>query len=206
MFNDLTILTILIIEKISVECNNNIETNMSKSVKAICVFHPQICNGISGQVVFTEVSSKKQTKKRNSANPTRLPPLVDISIELDGVPPGIHGFHIHETGNLLDKCVSCKAHFNPFGEVHGGLNSKHRHVGDLGNIIANSDGKVRMKLRDHMIQLRGEACNIIGRSLVIHDKADDLGKTQNNPESLINGLAGARIACAVVGYADAYYF
>ena len=179
---------------------------MSKPISAICVFHPQICNGISGQVVFTEISSRKQTRKKTAINSARTTPLVEINIELDGVPPGIHGFHIHETGNLLDKCVSCKAHFNPFDEVHGGINSKHRHVGDLGNIAANSDGKVRMKLRDHMIQLRGEKCNIIGRSLVIHEKEDDLGRTPNNPESLINGLAGARIACAVVGYTNAYYF
>ena len=174
---------------------------MTNPIRAICVFHPQICNGISGAVVFTEIATKKQTRKRNSK-----PSTIEITIELDGVPPGVHGFHIHETGNLLDKCVSCKAHFNPFGEVHGGLKSKHRHVGDLGNITANADGKVRMKLRDGMIQLRGEKSNIIGRSLVIHEKEDDLGLTPNNPESLINGLAGARIACAVVGYADAYYF
>jgi Cu-Zn family superoxide dismutase len=190
---------------------------MSKPIRAICVFHPQICNGISGTVVFTELIKSNQTKKRIvealpykrrvlSAQRNQKTPLVEITIELDGVPPGVHGFHIHETGNMLDKCISCKAHFNPFSEVHGGLKSKHRHVGDLGNITANPDGKVRMKLHDTMIQLRGDKSNIIGRSLVIHEKEDDLGLTPNNPESLINGLAGARIACAVVGYADAYYF
>ena len=171
-----------------------------KPIKAVAVFHPEICNGISGTVIFTELPTK-QTKKKNSS-----PIKIKIDIELEGVATGKHGFHIHESGNILEKCMSCKAHFNPFNEVHGGLDSQHRHVGDLGNVVANSSGKVNMTLYDTKIQLRGTKCNIIGRSLIIHEKEDDLGLTVDNPESKINGLAGARLGCAVVGYAEAYYF
>ncbi len=52
-----------------------------------------------------------------------------------------HGFHIHEAGNLLDGCGSCKAHFNPYKKDHGGPKSKERHIGDLGNIITDSKGE-----------------------------------------------------------------
>lgn len=130
---------------------------------------------------------------------------ITININLTGLKPGKHGFHIHESGNLLDDCKSCKAHFNPFGEVHGGPNSNHRHVGDLGNIIADNQGNVNMKLYDNKISLRGLQRNIIGRSVVIHSGEDDLGKG-GNEESLKTGNAGSRIGCAVIGYADAYYF
>jgi Cu-Zn family superoxide dismutase len=196
---------------------------MNKLIKGIAVFHPEIANGISGVVRFTEHPLKSQTRKQTSKlqklTKKQQPNLkinnnmtasnkfkIEVEVELNGLPPGKHGFHIHETGNTLEKCVSCKAHFNPFNEIHGGLESEHRHVGDLGNILANENGEVRMKFCDTMIQLRGTKSNIIGRSLVIHEKEDDLGMTKDNPESKINGLAGGRIACSVVGYAEAFYF
>lgn len=170
----------------------NSNNNINNKIKYIAVFQPEINNNISGTVIFEEY------KKDN----------IKIYIDLSGLKPGKHGFHIHETGNLLEKCVSCKAHFNPYNTPHGGLNSKpnKRHVGDLGNIIADKNGKVSMILYDNLISLNNHhKCCILGRSLIIHDKEDDLGLTPNSPESLINGLAGERLACSVIGYLDAYY-
>lgn len=33
-------------------------------------------------------------------------------------------------------------HFNPLNRVHGAPNEEERHAGDLGNILAGSDGRV----------------------------------------------------------------
>ena len=159
-------------------------------IEAIAVFIPNKTSTVSGTIIFRE------NQRFNT---------VQIIIDLTGLTPGEHGFHIHETGNLLDKCAACKAHFNPFGDVHGGPKSAHRHIGDLGNITADSTGKCQMKFSDKQISLRNLQINIIGRSVVIHEKADDLGKG-NNDESLKTGNAGARIGCAVIGYKDAFYF
>ena len=89
--------------------------------------------------------------------------------------------------------------FNPFNTTHGGPNSNIRHVGDLGNIYTDNIGTCRMKYEDNMIKLRGYKQNIIGRSIVIHAQKDDLG-LGGDEESLKTGNAGARIACAVIGY------
>lgn len=167
-------------------------TTLHKPIKAIAVFpsgSPKNSK-INGTIEFTE------SKRSNN---------IIIDINLSGLKPGKHGFHIHETGNMLDDCSCCKAHFNPFGAVHGGPNSSVRHVGDLGNIVADANGNVNMKLYDNQISLRHLQRNIIGRSVVIHADEDDLGKG-GNAESLITGNAGTRIGCAVIGYAEAYYF
>lgn len=129
---------------------------------------------------------------------------VVIEIDLEGLSPGKHGFHIHETGNLTEDCKNCKGHFNPFQKNHGGLYSKERHVGDLGNIIADEKGVCKMRLYDNQISLRTPKRNIIGRSLVIHSGEDDLGRGDND-ESMITGNSGSRVACAVIGYETAYY-
>jgi len=141
---------------------------------------------IKGSIYFSEHSNSNE---------------VTIDINLSGLPPNSElGFHIHEAGDLSDGCTSACAHFNPFKTVHGGKDSSVRHVGDLGNITSNFAGNCKIQFKDSMIKLRGYKQNIIGRSIVIHEKRDDLGKGGND-ESLKTGNAGKRIACAVIGYA-----
>lgn len=47
-----------------------------------------------------------------------------------------------------------------------GPSDEERHVGDLGNVIADASGKALINLTDKLIALDGEH-NIIGRSLVV---------------------------------------
>lgn len=110
-----------------------------------------------------------------------------------------HGFHIHEAGDLTDKCMGACGHFNPYNKKHGGPKSKERHVGDLGNIHFDGRGNATFRMVDNLIKLRGTKANIIGRSLVIHEDMDDLG-LGNHSDSLKTGHAGKRITCAVIGY------
>ena len=126
--------------------------------------------------------------------------VVIIDLNLTGLKPNsAHGFHVHEAGDLTDKCTSMCAHFNPYGKTHGCPGMSERHVGDLGNIVTNSKGEAKYSFYDNYIKLRGSKCNIIGRGLIIHEDEDDCGQG-GNAESLKTGNAGKRIACAVIGY------
>jgi Cu-Zn family superoxide dismutase len=142
--------------------------------------HPHI----KGTVEFEEKGTKvvikgnlKSTKYKNSS----------------------HGFHIHEAGDLSDKCMGACAHFNPYGKKHGGPTSKERHVGDLGNIRFDARGVAKFRMEDNLVKLRGTKANVIGRSVVIHEDPDDLGMGTYT-DSLTTGHAGKRITCAVIGY------
>ena len=48
-----------------------------------------------------------------SYNPSR------IAGELLNLSPGLHGFHIHENGDLSDDCKGSGGHYNPNGNNHG---------------------------------------------------------------------------------------
>lgn len=128
-----------------------------------------------------------------------------VEANLSGLAKGKHGFHIHRYGNLLNNCKAACEHYNPCGTVHGGPDSEHHHVGDLGNICANSAGIATLRMHFPYIFLSGP-CSVVGRSVVIHEDADDLGKggvagSKERQESLKTGNAGKRLACAVIGIA-----
>ena len=152
-------------------------------VYAIAVF---MGDKVRGTVKFSENLAEKNVR---------------IDIYLRGLTPNhLHGFHVHEAGDLSDKCASMCAHFNPHDKKHGGPASKERHVGDLGNIRTNTKGDAIYTFYDDVIKLRGTRANIIGRGLIVHADEDDCGEG-GNAESLKTGNAGKRIGCAVIGYA-----
>jgi Cu-Zn family superoxide dismutase len=152
------------------------------TIKAIAVFNT---GKIRGTVRFTEMPSNR----------------VAIDVDLSGLNENaLHGFHVHECGDMSEQCESMCAHFNPTKDVHGCPGAKNRHVGDLGNLRTDVNGCAKYRFYDNVIQLRGDKANILGRGLIIHADPDDCGMG-GHEDSLTTGHSGKRIACAVIGYA-----
>lgn len=115
---------------------------------------------------------------------------VQVVADIQNLKPGTHGFHLHEKGDCsAPDAASAGAHFNPTHQHHGGPDSAERHTGDFGNIIADASGKAHLDWKGKM-SLSG-ADSIIGKSVVVHEKEDDL---KTDP----SGNSGARIACGVI--------
>lgn len=162
-----------------------------KTYKALAVIHGSYMDSsISGLVQFTQTGNEPIYVKGNITGlPTR--PL-----------PALHGFHIHartivSTARDASRCGSTLGHFNPLGVNHGNLGAEVSHKGDYGNVISSETGVIDISIMDHVNHLFGPK-GIVGRTVVLHARADDLGQG-GNAASLANGNAGSRIACGVIG-------
>lgn len=124
-----------------------------------------------------------------------------VKVRVTGLTPGLHGFHLHQYGDTTNGCISTGPHFNPNGMTHGAPEDEIRHAGDLGNIVADSDGVAEAAIVDNQIQLSGPNA-VVGRAFVVHELQDDLGKG-GHELSLSTGNAGGRLACGVVGLTPA---
>lgn len=120
---------------------------------------------------------------------------VELSGTLRGLPPGAHGFHIHETGLCEPPAFeSAGGHFNPGGAQHGFDQAGGPHAGDLRNLEASEDGTVALSAIDSLVTLRegpGALLDEDGSALVIHRDPDDY-------RSQPSGASGDRIACGVI--------
>ena len=125
---------------------------------------------------------------------------VTVTAQISGLTPNSqHGFHVHELPNLTRNCSGAGGHFNPLNRTHGAQTNSEdsRHVGDLGNIMANSRGIASFRIVDNLITLHPGVRSIARRAIVVHSNQDDLGMG-NNAASLITGNAGRRLACGVI--------
>jgi superoxide dismutase, Cu-Zn family len=175
---------LIIIILVVAMCNSTIRNELMcmwqgyPPITAIAAFrNSRDSPGITGTVIFRETLSGTQ-----------------IDVDLEGVPEGEHGFHIHKAGDLSEGCKSACDHFNPTGVDHGDI--EYGHVGDMGNLTSERT-RVKTTLHSSQIQLRGPN-SVIGRSVVLHADRDDLGQG-GDKESKKTGNSGARIACAVIG-------
>jgi len=142
--------------------------------KAIAVLSSASGSQVAGTVTFTKSGDG-----------------VQVVANVTGLTPGKHGFHVHEFGDCsAPDATSAGSHFNPTKDPHAGHDADKRHMGDLGNIEADASGKARLEITDKKIKLD----QIIGKAVIVHEKADDL-KTQPT------GDAGGRLACGVIGVA-----
>jgi len=131
-----------------------------------------------------------------SATLTQTPHGVLISLDLKGVPPGEHAFHVHEKGvcNPADKFASAGGHYNPGKKEHGILVAGGMHAGDMPNQFVGSDGVLKASVLNAGVTLGsgdGTLFGSYGTALVLHAKGDDY-------KSQPAGDAGGRIACGVI--------
>ena len=142
---------------------------------AVCVLMPTKGQDVQGTVMLTQMGN-----------------AVQVIGEVRGLTPGKHGFHIHQYGDLRsDDGTSAGGHYNPDNNPHAGPHDPQHHAGDLGNITADQDGKAMINMKMDGLRVHF----VIGRSIVVHAKEDDL-------KSQPSGDAGARVAVGVIGVAS----
>ncbi|MEJ2296977.1 MAG: superoxide dismutase [Cu-Zn] SodC [Woeseiaceae bacterium] len=120
-----------------------------------------------------------------------------LTPDLKGLPPGEHGFHVHqkpscdsaEKEGKMVAGLAAGGHYDP-GNTGSHKGPKHDgHLGDLPILIVDEDGDAT----EPVLAPRLTVALIKGRSLMVHAQGDNFSDT---PKPL--GGGGARIACGVI--------
>ena len=116
---------------------------------------------------------------------------------LQGLPPGLHGFHLHQNPSCEPKeqngkmvaALAAGGHFDPGGTNRHGTPWGDGHLGDLPPLFVDASGAASQPV----LAPRLKSGDVSGRALVIHAGADNHA---DHPAPL--GGGGARVACSVI--------
>lgn len=121
-----------------------------------------------------------------------------FKLNLKGLRPGPHGFHVHENGQCSPTTMNGTA--IPAGAAGGHWDSDHTnkhagpegdgHIGDLPLLVVADDGTATQSLTALRIK---DIAQLKGHAVVIHLNGDNYS---DQPASL--GGGGARVACGVI--------
>ncbi|MCA0941039.1 superoxide dismutase family protein [Yangia mangrovi] len=116
--------------------------------------------------------------------------MAHVTAELQGLPEGVHGIHIHETGDCsASDFTSAGGHLA--GEAqHGVMVENGPHPGDLPNAHIAPDGSVTVEAFLPDFDVAELMMDDDGSAFIVHAGADDY-------ESQPSGDAGSRLACGV---------
>lgn len=120
---------------------------------------------------------------------------VIVSVQVNGMDPGVHAIHVHAVGKCEGPAfTSAGGHFNPAQKKHGFKSPEGPHAGDMPNMYIAKNGTGRFETLVDDLTLRGGDKSLFdadGSALVIHAGIDDYA---SDPA----GNAGDRIACGVI--------
>lgn len=129
---------------------------------------------------------------------------VTVTADMEGLSPGFHGFHIHETGECDADAdggpfTTAGGHFAPDGNDHP------EHAGDLPPLLATEDGTATLSLETDRFTLK-DLADKDGSTVIVHSAPDNLGNVPEryldgsapDEDTLGTGDAGSRDACGVI--------
>jgi len=146
-------------------------------LNATSIIEAKNSSGVSGTIIFTETNG-----------------MVLMTANISGLTPGNHAIHIHAIGDCsADDGISAGGHWNPTEVSHGAWGVAPFHIGDIGNLEANTDGTASLSRNTDLwcIDCSDVAKNIVGKAIIIHEGPDDFS-------SQPSGAAGPRIGCGVI--------
>jgi Cu-Zn family superoxide dismutase len=120
--------------------------------------------------------------------------IVYLEASISGLSQGEHAIHIHQYGDCSSQdAKSAGGHWNPTKADHGKWEHKNFHLGDIGNINADSvgNGSISLETKLWCLNCEDSIKNIVGKSIIIHQGADDF-------HSQPSGSAGKRVGCGVI--------
>ena len=158
------------------------------------------CQPKADSVVVDMFATTADKQKIGTITFTDTEQGLKVSTDLQGLPAGEHGFHIHENpscdaaadkNGVMQAAQAAGGHFDP---DHSGKHlgpDGHGHRGDLPVLMVDKNGVAKEEF--YLPGNRLSVADILEHSVIIHAGGDNY-----HDEPMPLGGGGARIACGII--------
>lgn len=148
-----------------------------------------MCNALdAAQITATIKTTNADQKALGTVVFSETPYGLLISPQLNSLPAGLHGFHLHQHSDCGNLGMSAGGHYDPANtNSHQGPYGKG-HLGDLPVLFVSSDGNANTPTLAPRLKLK----DLTGLTLMIHANGDNYSDTPPL------GGGGDREACGVI--------
>ena len=149
------------------------------------------------KVQISMVDAKGVTSSIGQVSITESKYGLVFSPSLKGLPPGLHGFHLHQNPSCDPKekdgkmvpALAAGGHYDPSDTKRHDTPWGDGHLGDLPALFVDAEGNANQPV----LAPRLKEADLEGRSLMVHVGGDN---HSDHPATL--GGGGARLACGVI--------
>jgi Cu-Zn family superoxide dismutase len=156
--------------------------------------------GAQATIAMDSVGPEGRSKSVGQVTVSETSHGLVFSPALHGLPPGLHGFHLHQNASCAPGTKDGKPaaamgagdHYDPAHSKKHGTPWGQGHLGDLPALFVDVHGNASQPVLAPRLKLS----DLAGRALMVHAGGDNHA---DQPAAL--GGGGARIACGVVAEA-----
>jgi Cu-Zn family superoxide dismutase len=167
------------------------------ALAALCTVHA-VALGAEHVVTMNAATATGTGASAGSVRIVETPYGLAFYPSLTGLPPGQHGFHVHEKpscapaeqNGAMAAAIGAGGHLDPAGTKKHGEPWGDGHLGDLPPLYVAADGSATTPVLGPRLKL----ADVANRALMVHAGGDN---HSDHPAPL--GGGGARIVCGVIG-------
>jgi Cu-Zn family superoxide dismutase len=175
------------------------KTSMKRPVVVVvCLVFAAAASGAETTVTLSIVDAKGIAGTVGTVRIVETPYGLVFYPALTGLPPGLHGFHVHENPScapgerdgVTAPALAAGGHLDPQATKRHGEPWGDGHLGDLPALYVAPDGSAS----NPVLAPRLKFVDVVNHSLMVHAAGDN---HSDHPAPL--GGGGARLACGVIG-------
>jgi len=167
------------------------------AIAALCAVHA-VSHGAEIVVTMNAATAAGTGAAAGNVRIVETPYGLAFYPTLAGLPPGLHGFHVHEkpscapgeVNGAMAPAIGAGGHLDPAGTKKHGEPWGDGHLGDLPPLFVAADGSASAPVLGPRLKLG----DVVDRALMIHAGGDNHA---DHPAPL--GGGGGRIVCGVIG-------